>query len=64
MILFCSPSGDAWLALARSVDLEEESEHEREAPERGASIAKEGERDADDGYQPQHHTHIDHEVKE
>ena len=52
------------LALARGVNLEEKCEHEREAPERRASIAEEGERDADDGYQPQHHTHIDHEVKE
>ena len=39
------------LALARGVDLEEDGEHQREAPERGAAIAKEGERDADDGDQ-------------
>ena len=52
------------LALARGVDLEKECEHEREAPERGASIAEEGERDADDGYQSQYHTHIEHKVKE
>ena len=41
----------SWLALARGIDLEEEGEHQREAPERGASVAKEGERDADDGHQ-------------
>ncbi len=38
------------LSLARGVDLEEERKHQREAPERGASIAEEGERDADDGH--------------
>ena len=48
--------GEGWgmrcgLALARSIDLEEEGEHQREAPERGASVAKEGERYADDGHQ-------------
>ena len=50
--------------IAARVEGKEDEEQERKAPERGAAVAEEGQRDADDGRQPQHHADIDEDVEE
>lgn len=50
--------------FARSVDAQEYKEQNRESPKRRPSIAKEGERNADDGGEANDHAHIDEHVEQ
>ena len=50
--------------VAPGVDAEEDEEQQRESPKRGATVAEEGERDADDRCEAQHHSHIDEHMEE
>lgn len=50
--------------IAAGIDAQEDEEQDGEAPQRGASVAEEGQGNADDGRQTQHHTHIDEDMEE
>ena len=48
---------------ARGIKSQQDEEQKREAPQRGAAIAEEGERYADHRAQSDHHTDVDAEVE-
>lgn len=45
------------------VEAEEDAQQDGETPERTAAIAEEGQGDADDRRQTQHHAHVDEDVE-
>ena len=49
---------------ALAVDAEEYCKEDSEAPERGASVAEERERDADNGGDSQYHSYINKKVNQ
>ena len=50
--------------IAARIEGEEDEEQEGEAPERGAAVAEEGQRDADDRGQTEHHADVDEDMEE
>lgn len=50
--------------MAAGVDAEEDEEEEGEAPERRAAVGEEGQGDADDGGQAEHHADVDEDMEE
>ena len=51
-------------AIATCIHAEEDEEQDGEAPERGTAVTEEGQRNADDRGETQHHADIDEDVEE
>ena len=50
--------------VASGIDAQENEQQEREAPEVGATVGEEGQGDADDGCEAEHHSYVDEHMEE